>query len=395
MAQKSTSLYSSTMPSSNTQRPQKPAAVEFKQLSSNSKLSKMREIMGHDDRRDFDLSKEQLVTMFAKEEAYHIPLVPCKISDGNHWIGEEWRRKIADWSFRVVDSFALDRSISSLSLHLLDLFVAKYNFPVMDERPCSCLQCKRSFDSQTFQLASMACLFLAIKVSPECESDSEVCRRQTIRIRRFVDFSRGMFSQEDILRMEAKVLRVLEWKVNPPTATSFLPYLLDLLPPTEFLHPQSQAYYPLVKLVLREVSRYLCELSVSRGREVGDAYTSEVAYASILVAMKILTLEALPHSSREYFSNAFFQMSHCRLVMIEALKTMFMSMLWPEMLLQDGNAPMHETAHPISLAQYYGLLDFTSFQKTCNSWDYTPPGSPIHSPKSSSSSSPRSVSSLG
>jgi hypothetical protein len=205
----------------------------------------------------------------------------------------------------------------------------------------------------------------------------------------FVEFSRGLFDQQDILGMEATLLRTIGWKVNPPTSSSFVPYLLDLLAPPEMLPAESRQCYPLVHEDLRELARYLCELAVCLGKELDDAFPSEVAFASLVVAMELLAPSALPPRVRTYFCETLFRLSrNCRPEFIEILTAKLMATLWPEMLLDDNRAQVHEPSNPVSLARYYGPLDLRQIQKQLK--DATPPSSPMGTHKYVGAPSPRS-----
>ncbi|KAL7577295.1 hypothetical protein ACA910_002038 [Epithemia clementina (nom. ined.)] len=316
--------------------------------------------------RDLDLARDQLCALFVKEASYQIRSVPCQMPPQKRVTTEDWRRKICQWSYRVVDSFRLDRSTVSVAMNLLDRFLMKYNFPLGSRPVCHCISCKRSFDSRFFQLASMTCLYISIKVNPEVECEEEVERRRHFRLAPFVDFSRGLFSQQDVLEMEKLILHTVGWRVNPPTATSFVPYLLDLLPPVDLLPHESRPYYPLVQQVLRELARYLCELSVCLGREMMASKPSDVAFVSLTVAMELLTLHALPPPARAYFHDAFTAFTpHYDAIYMETLRCKLLSTLAPEMLLDTQHAQVpHDPGHPIALARYYGLLDLTRLRKS-------------------------------
>uniref|UniRef100_A0A7S4NA06 Cyclin N-terminal domain-containing protein n=1 Tax=Odontella aurita TaxID=265563 RepID=A0A7S4NA06_9STRA len=199
---------------------------------------------------------------------------------------DEWRARIADWSYRVVDHFRYDREVVSVSMNYFDRFLLltektrSSSSPESPHRggrvaaplsPTSALSTEdvpsSEIDSRTYQLAAMTSLYLAVKLhgeQPE-ESSSDASsssssssstsrgqrggqqppspgrqpppenrrkrrRRRRLRLLSFVELSRGQFRAEDITGMEKRMLETLRWRVNPPTPMVFVSYLLRLLP---------------------------------------------------------------------------------------------------------------------------------------------------------------------
>lgn len=95
-------------------------------------------------------------------------------------INECWREKICEWSYQVIDHFDLNREIVSISLSYLDRYL------------CTC-----PVNRNLFQLAGMTSLFLAIKLY----------QPSNVKISSFVELSRGYFSIDHIIAMEAAILR--------------------------------------------------------------------------------------------------------------------------------------------------------------------------------------------
>lgn len=96
-------------------------------------------------------------------------------------VNEEWRSKICEWSYQVIDHFDYDREIVAVSLHYLDRYL-----------------CRRSVDKRTFQLVAMTCLYMACKLySP---------RHQPLSMDSLMQLSRGYFTEEHIEAMEGSIL---------------------------------------------------------------------------------------------------------------------------------------------------------------------------------------------
>ena len=97
-------------------------------------------------------------------------------------VNEDWRSKICEWSYQVIDHLDYDREIVAVSMHYLDRYLAK-----------------RTVDKRTFQLLAMTTLHLATKLySP---------RHQQLSIHILRNLSRGYFDEEHITAMEESILR--------------------------------------------------------------------------------------------------------------------------------------------------------------------------------------------
>lgn len=113
------------------------------------------------------------------------------------------REKMAEWSYRVCDHFRTNREIVSYAFSFLDRFIDR----------CNC-------DRTAFKLASMTSLYMATKIF----------NAKQISITSLADLSRGEFDVEHIAEMERIILETLDWRMNPPTAQSFIDYLCVFIP---------------------------------------------------------------------------------------------------------------------------------------------------------------------
>ena len=316
---------------------------------------------------DSQLVEDQLMALLLAEETYQVPHVPCTTSsvDPDRIPYAEWRRKICQWSFKVIDHFRLDREVVSCAMNIFDRFLA--NIPkTFDVCVCPCPSCQRSVDSRTFQLTAMTSLYLAMKLNSDNGSDDCSSPSRRLRLFSFVELSRGQFCAEDISEMEKTILKELRWKVHPPTPMTFISYLLRLMPPHSTMPIESRKTYDLVLHVLHELARYLTELSVCLGSACSVHSPSQVAYAAILVSMDLLTFSALPDYIRDAFNEAVVSLSsqsggtiltpHDE--PIRFLQDRLRQSFWPEMLMEDCEGA--DMGHPISMARDFGLLDVSS-----------------------------------
>jgi hypothetical protein len=113
-----------------------------------------------------------------------------------------WRQQMFNWACMVVDSFGMDREVVAMSFSILDRYIAK-------EAPRS----STSITRHDFQLFSMTCLYLVIKIT--------VPSPRKLGVEALVDMSRGFYSSQDIALTERDILKTLQWHVHPPTAMGF------------------------------------------------------------------------------------------------------------------------------------------------------------------------------
>ena len=298
------------------------------------------------------LVEEQLDAMLDQERSYQVTFVPCskpKSADADaDDVGapphEGWRRKICEWSYRVVDHFRIEREVVSISMNLFDRYLSTQD---KDKQSCKCPSCQRAVDSHTFQLAAMTSLYVAIKVHAEsCIHDSS---RKKLKLSSMVDLSRGQFSREDICAMELNMLSSLSWKVNPVTPSNLVSYLLRLMPSQSDIPLACRANYDLALHVLNELARYLSELSVCLPSIDSSFFPSEIAFASIMVSIELLGYNALPAAAREDFCSTVSDVLDSKNIpyLMDCLSASF----WPEVLLNECGD------HPMALARDLGLLD--------------------------------------
>jgi len=161
---------------------------------------------------------------------------------------EDCRSKMVEWCYKVVDFCKYNRETVSITMSYFDRFLAT---------PRGLLLCS---DLKTFQLACMTCLYTAIKVhEPEAMQPEAISK-----------LSQGIYSAEEVEAMELEIIKALEWRMNPPTALSFLRVYLSFLP--EELVQTGDIN------VLFDLAKYQIELST------GDSFFVDVAASSVALA---------------------------------------------------------------------------------------------------------------
>ena len=349
----------------------------------------------------------------------------------------EWLTKITDWCYRVVDHFQYEREVVGIMMNLFDRYCAivkaredgEGNKSLGDTNTTdlmssprdvrdnlspspSAAACTEEEESRRYQLGAMSALFLVIKLHGETGSAAERQRvgddasyfsrvnrrhKRRLRLMEFVELSRGQFDPADIAEMERVMLSTLQWKVNPPTPTVFVGHFLKLLPTHNMIQRD------LILHVLQELSRYLTELSVCLADVTTLYRPSWIAYASLLISLHAIRLDALPLENRIAFHSTVAHLTanqaeyehnqqctglspDCKAVqyLVQRIRTSFL----PEMLLDAGgvasaaasssycnssvassitNGSVESAAtlqgHPIAIARSAGLLNPAVFQE--------------------------------
>jgi len=156
-------------------------------------------------------------------------ITPCKSLGDPSYIKR--RKSICEWFYNVVDHFEMKRETCFIAISFLDRYIKSVGkFDIISE----------------YRLASISSLYLAIKINEPIQLTALT----------FMEMSRGIFSAEDIITREGRILHILNWSVNRPTPQAFSQYYLHLLS-TSMSLPQC-SHRP-----VKEYSCYLIEISAT------------------------------------------------------------------------------------------------------------------------------------
>lgn len=195
-------------------------------------------------KEETDYRCEDYITNFAQShENGTSPLVVDRVC----------RKLMADWCLKVVDRCSFTRDTATIAMSMLDRYLANDATALVNRN--------------VFQLASMTCLYTAIKIH-----ESEALQPETI-----VQLSRGIFSVKDIEAMEVSILFAISWRTNPPTPLTFVQYFLEAL--TGISQEQ--------KTTLLELAKVQTEMTIADYSYVCQN-ASSIAFASLANAMKML-----------------------------------------------------------------------------------------------------------
>lgn len=177
-----------------------------------------------------------------------------------------WRRMLVEWMYFVVDHCDLQRQSVAGAAFFLDVAMARG-------------LCVTSVDHQ---LAAATSLQLALKTFD----------KSVIKVEKLVKLGRGVFTEDDVARMEMKIVLSMNWYLHPISVYCFLTQYERLLP---------DGISATTKEMIGEVNQLVAELSVSDELYI-NCPPSIIAYAAMLIAMEMIeSEEALPNQLQECF----------------------------------------------------------------------------------------------
>ena len=164
------------------------------------------------------------------------------------------RDKMCEWCYQIVKFCKFSRETVEIAMSYLDRFM-------LTPAGTAALA-----DRNIYQLASMTCLYTAVKIH----------ERQALHPQIVSQLSRGTYTEEQIEQMEIAILTALEWRMNPPTALSFVREYLRLIP-NDSLSQQ-------VRKAVMEITNFQIELAVSDYKFISTP-ASTIAYCSFMNAL--------------------------------------------------------------------------------------------------------------
>jgi hypothetical protein len=226
-----------------------------------------------------DMNVDRIAVMLEQEQTHYSPCYDYTSALKNNidGINENWRQKIAEWVFKVVDLLKYDREVVSITLNYLDRVIAH-----------ATETSKTSVTRNEFQLIAVTSLYLATKLYCKLHDEADDTPRK-VRLESFVSLGRGMFSIETLERQERNIMSTLDWHLNPPTVVSFIKSFFRLFP----CSLQGKSLRDHILESYSDMATYLSELAICASSLSFHFRNSEIAYATILCAMDSLG-ESIP-----------------------------------------------------------------------------------------------------
>jgi hypothetical protein len=179
---------------------------------------------------------------------------------GPQHVNVDCRSKMVSWCFQVVDFCKFQRETVSIAINYLDRYM------------CTPASQAAHLDRKVFQLTAMTCLYTAVKCHEPEAMDPKLVST----------LSRGTYSPQEVESMEANILGALGWRMNPPTALSFVRMYLYLLPEGFLSSAQRETAY--------EISKFQTELAVNE-YDFLSVRPSVIGYSALINALESINLE--------------------------------------------------------------------------------------------------------
>ena len=299
------------------------------------------------------------------------------------------RCKTLKWFYTIVAHFQYDREIVHISMDYLDRYILSYSTI-------------EHISSRMYRLIAMTSLYLAIKLNV-----GNISPDRNIYLQEYAALSKGLISPQNIISMERSILETLNWRVHPVSPICFVRYFVRLVGPIcrdeVMISSQSNEFSQreinecldmgLCREVLHKISFHFTELTISlpettayfqidngRNRDTDDRTfaPSTIAYASILLSMKMTSYSVVPLVVRESFLQKCYHIcseSHYRLQPnrkdIKELQVRLQKSFSPEIFLiqiiaenTEGRRayPYASQTYPIGEAIHYGILNPNFFE---------------------------------
>jgi hypothetical protein len=166
------------------------------------------------------------------------------------------------WCNEIVQFCHYSRETVEIAMNCLDRFMAtKDGYDIL-------------LDRSQYQLAVMTSLYTAVKIHEHEAMDPKLVS----------SLSRGAHSAEAVEAMESRMLKAIQWRVNPPTAMSFVRKILDLVPEHLLFESERQTVI--------ELTQFQIELAMDQF-EFCMLPASSIAVASLLNAIESVSSDGM------------------------------------------------------------------------------------------------------
>ena len=172
------------------------------------------------------------------------------------------RNLMAKWCNEIADFCKYKKETVAIAMNCLDRFMASPSgYEIL-------------MDRNKYQLAAMTALYSSVKVHEQEAMDPKLVST----------LSRGVHSAQAVEAMESKMLNAIQWRVNPPTAMSFVRSMMDLIP-DHLMHSSD-------KDAVTDIARIQVETIVNE-YDFCTVKTSSIAFACALNAMESVVADGM------------------------------------------------------------------------------------------------------
>jgi len=178
------------------------------------------------------------------------------------------RHLMAKWCIEIADFCKYKKETVAIAMNCLDRFMASPSgYEIL-------------MDRNQYQLAAMTALYCSVKIHEQEAMDPNLVST----------LSRGIHSAEAVEAMESKMLNAIQWRVNPPTAMSFVRSMVDLVP-DHFMHSFE-------KETVVDIAKIQIETIISE-YDFCTVKASSIAFACALNAMESVVADGMLYNEFE------------------------------------------------------------------------------------------------
>jgi len=192
-------------------------------------------------------------------------------------VDEICRGKMCEWFYSVVDGCNMSRETVAVAMSYVDRLICCCSNEengteaslLSSSTAAATLRETILNSTSKFQLATMTCLYMAVKINDSVIMDIEV----------LVQLSKNAYSETDFKEMEMSILRALQWRLYSPTSMAFVRCYFALwlqLPSNDDIAFD----YDLIEEMISD-ARYQTEIAVAESSFI-NCYPSQIALASVL-----------------------------------------------------------------------------------------------------------------
>jgi|UniRef100_A0A7S4AKJ4 hypothetical protein len=189
------------------------------------------------------------------------------------------RFAMSKWCDDISDHCNYNRETVAIAMNCLDRFMSTASGQEI------------LFNRSLYQLAAMTALYSSVKIHEQEAIDPQLMS----------SLSNGIHSAQAVEAMESKMLTAIQWRVNPPTAMSFVRSMIDLLP--------SDCIDSCSKETILDVARVQIELIVNK-YEFCTSDASSIALACVLNAIESLTDDGMVCANFETVARKIMSIEH-------------------------------------------------------------------------------------
>jgi hypothetical protein len=175
---------------------------------------------------------------------------------------------MAKWCNEIADFCNYKRETVAVAMNCLDRFMS------------TSLGQEILMDRNLYQLSAMTALYTSVKIHEQEAMDPNLIS----------SLSRGVHTPQAVEAMECRMLSAIQWRVNPPTAMSFVRMMMNLVP--------EHILGPCERETILEITRFQVEMTINE-YDFFRFHASSIAFACLLNAIESVSEDGMFYANFE------------------------------------------------------------------------------------------------